>query len=160
MIRLAAAFVLTVFGAVMTVAGAQAQVPKDTAARIAWLTAAEDRLLGRRNDLLRAEAGLEEPLWIVNDRGVVSVVDGTPIYDHALILIELAASTELDREFGLTLMPLYRGIADLMVAGQVQAPRDRVKESYESASGVVRRDTLAGFERQLDALRAELARTK
>ncbi len=141
----------------MLTGAASAQAPEDPTARIAWLQEAEHSLLNYRRSLLDQEADLAEPLWIVNDEGIVIVVDGGPIYDNAAVVAELAASFAIDETIDDTLIPgasqALRGVAELVMAGRVSDVRADVKSAYEAPSYAVRNDALAEIERRLEAVR-------
>lgn len=140
-------------------AAAWAQAPEDPTARIAWLQEAEHNLLTYRRSLLDRETDLSEPLWIVNDEGLVSVVDGGPIYDNAAVLAELAASFGIDQTLGADADPIVRTLAEALAAGRVRDVRARVRSAYEEASILVRASALAEIDRRLGAVRQAVAAT-
>ena len=141
----------------MLTGAAWAQAPEDPTARIAWLQEAEHSLLNYRRSLLDQEADLAEPLWIVNDEGIVTVVDGGPIYDNAAVLAELAASFAIDETINDSLVPgasqALRTVAEMVAAGRVRDVRAAVKAAYETPSYEVRNAALAEIERRLAAVR-------
>lgn len=138
---------------------AWAQAPEDPTARLAWLQEAEHSLLNHRRSLTDRESELAEPLWIVNDAGLVSVVDGGPIYDNAAVLAELAASFGIDQTLGTNANPALRAVAEMVAAGRVSNVRASVKAAYEAASNDVRVAALAEIERQLEEVRQAVTAT-
>jgi hypothetical protein len=143
----------------MLTGGALAQAPEDPTARIAWLQEAEHSLLTYRRSLLDRETDLSEPLWIVNDEGLVFVVDGGPIYDNASVLAELAASFGIDQTLGADADPILRTLAEAVAAGRVSDMRARVRSAYEEASIPVRAAALAELDRRLGAVRQAVTAT-
>lgn len=143
----------------MLTGAAWAQAPEDPTARIAWLQEAENSLLIYQRTLLDREADLAEPLWIASEDGVVTVVDGGPIYDNAALLAELAASYAIDETLGPDAHPVARTVAEMVAAGRVRNVRDAVKSAYEDPANAVRAAALAEIERQLETVRAAVVAT-
>lgn len=143
----------------MLAGSAWAQVPEDPTARMTWLQEAEESLLSNRRALLDREADLAEPLWITNDEGLVTVVDGGRIYDNAAVLAELAASLAIDETLGPDADKVVRNVAEMLAAGKVRDVRATLKTAYEKTSKDVRSAALVEIERQLEAVREAFTAT-
>lgn len=157
MVRLLLAFVFSV----MLLDAAMAQIPMSPQQRMDYWSAIEGKILSARSALQRQADDASDPLWVVDDRGVVQVTDGAFLRERIVALATVNQMIGVESALIGTL-PLWAQAGALAVGeeGRVEILADKVMANYRAKSDKTRRTAMADFERMLERARAEFFKAK